>query len=377
MDVRADTLAGGTGTHYSGKPAIGGVTDTLSDGTKRVVVGYEDNRTDASAASGACGYSNSTSQVRVCGQSYNVNEVNGDQTGDWTVRFKANQAATLTVNADLVEWDGTQIAKNSSSQTWNACDTNCSELQTISYPHNDGTDPPPSDTVGNVTMRRYRVRLTWVSGSVIVSYDDTGVDSRLEVGVSAYTDSIDTVPSGLSNNLSAVSDGTTVHLAYVKSGSPHSVAYQKRTGTTWGGTTQLPSSTSDNQAYVSLSLDSATGDLWALWTDVSGADRHIWYRVYDASATSWLTQEDWQTSNVNTNVTSNYSGASRIFAAWTVGDGSPFHVSFSTIIIPEFLWFLLPLGPILPLLLRRRRYAYEESAPEVQDFNQKTREGYG
>ena len=180
-DIRVDSLAGGTGTHYSGKPAVGGVTGSLADGTIRVYLGYEDNRNDAGAASGECGVSNSTSLVRVCGQSYDVNEININQSSSWTVYFYASAAAGLTVNTDIMEWDGTQIAKASANSTWSSCSPACPSMQTVTFT-SGGSPAPPSDTTGNISMRRLQVRFTWSSGTVTISYDNSGFDSRLATG---------------------------------------------------------------------------------------------------------------------------------------------------------------------------------------------------
>jgi len=181
MDIRVDTFGGGTGTHYSGKPAIGGVSGLLGDNTTRVFIGYEDNRNDTGAASGECGVTNTSSQVRVCGQSYDIGEYNINQSTNWTVYFYASAAATLTLNTDITEWDGTQIAKASSSSTWSSCSPACPSMQTVTFT-SGGAPAPPSDTTGNITMRRLQVRFTWSSGTVTISYDNTGFDSRLSTG---------------------------------------------------------------------------------------------------------------------------------------------------------------------------------------------------
>jgi len=181
MDIRADTFGGGTGSHYSGRPSLGGITGLLADNTRRIVIGFEDNRNDTGAASGECGVSNTSSLVRVCGQSYDVNEYNINQSTDWTVYFYTSAAANLTINTDITEWDGTQIAKPSANATWSSCSPACPSMQSTTFT-SGGSPAPPSDTVGNITMRRLQVRFTWNSGTVTISYDNTGFDSRLSTG---------------------------------------------------------------------------------------------------------------------------------------------------------------------------------------------------
>ncbi len=175
-------------------------------------------------------------------------------------------------------------------------------------------------------------------------------------------DAIDTVLPNLADNISTTVDSSNnVHLTFIDDtdGTNDTVGYKKWTNATktWGSVTQIDASESGSEdaydAYVSISLDTDTNDLYVLWIDTNNS--YIYYRQYDLSDPQWETQASWKTSGVNTNVTSNYSGATRIFAEWTVGDGSPYHIQFDTIIIPEYLWlFFLP-APFLPLLLRRKQ----------------------
>ncbi|OGY17694.1 MAG: hypothetical protein A2786_05810, partial [Candidatus Chisholmbacteria bacterium RIFCSPHIGHO2_01_FULL_52_32] len=362
MDIRADTLAGGTGTHYSGRPSLGGITGTLGDQTKRIVIGFEDNRNDTGAAAGECGVSNTSSQVRVCGQSLNINEVNVPQTTSWAVKFYASAAATLTVNTDITEWDGTQVAKASASQTWSACSPACPSLQTVTFT-TGGANAPPSDTVGNMTMRRHRVRFTWSSGTVTISYDNTGVESRLEAGALGSQDPIDTVNANLLDTLSTVSDGSLVHLIFIDDAGTDQVSYKRRTGTTWGSAILVTDGADDDDSYPSLSLDADAGVLYALWTEEAGSGTDLVRYSSCTVSTGCDDISEWAgEATVNggsgddfSYTTSNYSGASHIFGMWTVGGTSPFHVDWAYIVIPERLWLLFGAAPFLPLLLKRRR----------------------
>ena len=364
MDIRADTFGGGTGSHYSGRPSLGGITGTLGDQTKRMVIGFEDNRNDTGAAAGECGVSNTTSLVRVCGQSLNINEVNVPQTTSWVVKFKANQAATLTVNTDITEWDGTQVAKASASQTWGpTCDGgDCTVLQTVTFT-TGGANAPPSDTVGNLTMRRHRVRFTWSVGSVTISYDNTGVESRLEVGAPGSQDSIDSVNANLADTLSAVSDGSLVHLIFIDDAGTDQVSYKRRTGTTWGSAILAADLEDNDDSYPSLSLDTDASVLYSIWTEEAGAGKDLVRYSSCTVSTGCDDPSEWageQTVNGAQNddfssTSSNYSGASHIFGMWTVGGTSPFHVDWAYIVIPERVWLLFGAAPFLPLLLKRRR----------------------
>jgi hypothetical protein len=353
MDVRADTYAGGTGTHYSGKPVIGGI-----DSSQNMYLMWEDSRSGG-ASSGDCGYSNAENLVRACGQKYSILEQNYKMDGDWAVKIYVDNGADspqLTVNTALAEWDGVQMAKESSSQTWTwSAD---SQLDSILF-ESEGTYPPPTDTVGNVTMRRLMVKLTHSQGSVDILYDNTGFDSRLEAGGTAGTqDNIDDVPSAdTADGLSTVGDGLgNVHMLLVDDEDTDQISYLRRTGSSWG-TAQLAAGEADsNDAYPSISRDTATGDIYAIWIDTSA--NIVYSNQCDISeysdCSSWVGQESERTSDTFTHATSNYAGPA-IMAMWSVGDQAPYHVDWELILIPEKLWLFMGMAPLIPLLLKRKR----------------------
>ena len=173
-------------------------------------------------------------------------------------------------------------------------------------------------------------------------------------------DAIDTVPTGLSKNISAVSDASgDVHLIFIDDESTDQVSYKRRTGSTWGGTATLVADAEDNDdSYVSLSLDETNSVLYALWIDTSLSD--IFYSSCTTStgcdaASEWVAENPWKTTGTNTNVTSNYSSTGPIFAEWTVGSASPYAVQADIVVIPEYLWLFLPMAPFIPLLLKRKK----------------------
>jgi hypothetical protein len=173
-------------------------------------------------------------------------------------------------------------------------------------------------------------------------------------------DAIDTMTGNIYENFSVVSNGTdTVHLIFVDDEATNQVSYKQWTSS-GGWTTPTLSNmlvtggADNNDAYVSLSLDTQNNYLYALWIDTSTS--YIYYSFCTVS-TGCDTAAKWAAeSGTNTNITSNYSGAARIFAGWTTGDGSPYTVNWDIITaVPENLLMFLMAGPILPFLLKRRR----------------------
>jgi len=194
MDIRADTYGtmfsqsgmGGTGTHYSGKPSIG-VTQGLSDNTRRLIVAFEDNRNDTTTVPvSSCGYNNTSTLTQACAQSYDLNEYNINQLTSWNVYFHANNQANLDLAVKITEWDGTQIASQSGNKVWSSCSPACPSQQTVTFTTGATNYPnPPSDLVGNVTMRRLMVTFTRTLGQTVISYDNSPAgtyDSRLTTG---------------------------------------------------------------------------------------------------------------------------------------------------------------------------------------------------
>ncbi len=156
--------------------------------------------------------------------------------------------------------------------------------------------------------------------------------------------------SGLANNMSAVADSSgNVHLTYVDSSGY--VRYQEFT-TSWQTAVSLDTNASN--AYTSISLDTSTGDLYAVW--IRG--NNIYYKkgVSPYASANWdVAATDWKSTGTNTWVTTNYSGSGRIFAEWTVGVGSPYSISFGIIAVPENLLIFFLFMPFLPLLIKERK----------------------
>ncbi|MDZ4246389.1 MAG: hypothetical protein U1D67_04625, partial [Dehalococcoidia bacterium] len=162
MDIRADTYAGAWGTHYSGKPAIGGIFNH-SDGSVPLTLAWEDNRT-------------SGDPMDIFSQAYDTTEQDISKSTSWTVYFDVNQVATLAVKVGIMEWDGTTPVLESGANTWNSCSPACPSEQSSVFP-TGGSPAPPSDTIGNISMRRLIVEFTRTNGSATIYYDNSTDDS--------------------------------------------------------------------------------------------------------------------------------------------------------------------------------------------------------
>lgn len=154
----------------------------------------------------------------------------------------------------------------------------------------------------------------------------------------ANTDSIGTTRVNINSYLSAVVDTSNYdfHLIYMVDDTTDKVAYKRwdnSTGTngSWQSDTILDSS-GNNHGYGTISIDTDTRDLYAFWMDTS--TNHIFYRQCDVSAATsecsavgdWIAEVDWKTTTSGIHLTSNFSGASKIFAEWTEGSSSPYNV---------------------------------------------------
>jgi hypothetical protein len=238
--------------------------------------------------------------------------------------------------------------------------------------------PNVQGTTNDVFRVEIRVQATSTTPQTEVDYlysDGTDVFyNRLLMGgtsaVPGTQDEIDTTTGNIYDNFSAVSNGTdTVHLIFVDAEATDQVSYKQWTdGGGWTTPTLSDSlvtgGADNNDAYVSLSLDTTNGVLYALWIDTSTS--YIYYSFCTVSsgcdtAAKWAAESSqqetlWKSEGTNTNITSNYSGAARIFAGWTQGDVSPYTVNWDIITaVPENLWMFFMAGPIIPFLLKRKR----------------------
>ncbi len=117
---------------------------------------------------------------------------------------------------------------------------------------------------------------------------------------------------------------------------------------------------SDDDAYVTLSYDENTEDLYAVYIDTNNS--YINYRQCDVTTDAtdcstvgnWQSEQNWKTTGTKTNITTNYGGPGEIFVLWTQGTGSPYTIDWDTIVVPEHLWLFFFPAPFLPLFLRRR-----------------------
>jgi hypothetical protein len=227
-----------------------------------------------------------------------------------------------------------------------------------------------ANVFGNIVPRNVQdMTAVWIANTSIQAchWDDSDGAWENSGGLSCTAgnrDSVDTGVNGLTKNLSAVVDGTSydVHLIYLDDETTDQVSYKRwDSGTAAWDSSPINLDASNNDAYLTLSFDSTTRDIYALYIDTSLSD--IFYRQCDFSAATsecsasgdWLTEVAWKTSGTNTYVTSNYASASRIFAEWTIGSASPFVIGWDIVLIPEKLWLWFGVAPLFPLLLRRRR----------------------
>jgi hypothetical protein len=185
----------------------------------------------------------------------------------------------------------------------------------------------------------------WVNGST--AWQDS-LGNSCDSG--ANFDSIATVSSGISNNMSAVADPSgNVHLTYVDSNGY--VLYQEYTSSAWQSPVTLDGNSGNG--YVSMSLDTSNNSVYSFW--VRGD--HIYYKhgVSPFASGNWdASSADWHSGTNLTNLTTNYSGNAKVFAEWTSDTGSPYTVNWDTIAVPENLWFLFSLGIAIPLYRKRK-----------------------
>jgi hypothetical protein len=195
--------------------------------------------------------------------------------------------------------------------------------------------------VNNTSLRGCK----WVNGST--AWQDSSGNSCAS---GANYDSIATVTSGISNNISAVADSSgNVHLLYID-GSGYT-SYQEYTSA-WQTVVTLDGNSGNH--YASITLDTSDSGLYAFWI----RSDHIYYKHgaspyasgnWDASAT------DWHSGTTLTNLTSNYTGNAQAFAEWTSGSGSPYSINWDIIAVPENLWLFFSLGIVVPFYVRKKR----------------------
>jgi len=194
--------------------------------------------------------------------------------------------------------------------------------------------------------------------------DDSGgrwEDSANASCTSGNQDAIDSVPTGVSNNLSAVSDSTNddVHVAYISDEATDQVSFRRWDvgTTTWDSLALVADAASNDDASVSISFDYVGGDLYVAWIDASADD--IFYASCDITSEcdadgDWAAETNWDSTGTNTDVTTNDSGQGEIFALWTLDTGTP-NIDWDTIIVPEMLWLFMPVGAFIPILLKKRQ----------------------
>ena len=175
-------------------------------------------------------------------------------------------------------------------------------------------------------------------------------------GWDALATSIGTVYASLRfSAVSTTGSPDRVHLIYATTSTGYIIYDQwNSTDDNWTSFSNVTLDSVGVNFQPTISLDTNTSDLYAFWVradiirykkGVSPYNSGDW----DGSATTF------KSKGRITYQTSNYSGPGRIFVIWTQGDVSPYSILWKYVIVPERLLFLLGLGPLLPLVLRRRK----------------------
>jgi len=169
--------------------------------------------------------------------------------------------------------------------------------------------------------------------------------------------SIATGTSGLTKNFSAVSTAGSpdrVHLSYLN-GSSNVIYDQYNTSdNNWTTFSNVTLDSNTTNSYTTLSQDTNTNDLYALWVrsdtlyykkGVSGYASGDW----DAGVTSW------QSNGVIAYPTSSYAENNHIFATWTQADINPYSIFWEYIVVPEKLVLMFIILPVSMLFFRKKR----------------------
>lgn len=180
------------------------------------------------------------------------------------------------------------------------------------------------DTSSNTN--KYSVIVPRTSGSVFAVWmDGTAIESKNYNGTSwdSAPTSVDTGLTGTADTFSAVADSSgNVYLLFVDDETTDQISVRKWNGTSWGAATLVADAADANDSYPTISLDTTGSNLYAFWIDVS--TNVIYYSSCALStncdaASEWAAETSWKTTGTNTFISSNYSGASLIFAQWHNG----------------------------------------------------------
>ncbi len=186
---------------------------------------------------------------------------------------------------------------------------------------------------------------TWIRG--------TAIEGKKWISGSGWQtlDSIATGQTGFANGISTTFDSSyNTHLAYIDSSGY--VQYKKYNGTSWDASPTRVDSTG-GMSSVSITSDTANGDIYVLY--IKSATPAIYYSRYFSG--SWGTKEastGWTTGTTPRYLTASLPASGRVFAEWTSGTSSPYTLNWNYIIIPERLVYLLSLGVLIPLFVRRK-----------------------
>ena len=180
-------------------------------------------------------------------------------------------------------------------------------------------------------------------------------------------DTVGTGQTGLDKNLSVTTDSEKdVHVLWVDNSSYIQSRKYDESTSAWAGTTyRVDNGAAVANSYATVSFDSGANNVYALYLRNSVIYYNSWGEdsspttTNEAEATNGTT--NWTEGTSPTYLTSNYSDSGRIFAEWTSGSGSPFTLNWDYIIIPEKLLYLLGLGILIPLILRKKKSVHTSS----------------
>ena len=263
----------------------------------------------------------------------------GTPNSDGTITWSA---AEQTVATTYSKANYPMVAADSNGYVW------------IGYNDYDGTNHYPyviksgnNDGTWGTTPTGFPYKLSttaasyWVatpvpltSGKMLIvyAYDGSTVKAKKWDG-SAWGSEVTTTSAAYYGIYhSAVAQGDDVHLTFLKS-TGYDIIYVKYTYSTNSfGTETTLQATATSTSAPNICIDTATNNLYVFWAGYPTAN-HIYYRIYNASTSTWQTAVDWITEtalSANDKIRCFYqSYGGYIGVIYTTGTASPYSVKFA------------------------------------------------